>query len=377
MRTVENILVPLFAAMILLACNNQTMGRGDDVGDTVQMKYAQNICMVRYDGYTKVELANPWKEGSTLHTYILINRGAKRVHLPAGTVVEVPLQASAVSSGVHGGLICELGGLNQIRSVFEIEYYTNKDILQAYRKGRIKNLGSSLTPSIEAVIDAHPDALLLSPFENSGGYGQIENLDIPIIECADYMETSSLGRAEWMKFYGLLYGKAKEADSLFTSVEKEYNRLKALVADDGSQPTVISDLITGSTWYVPGGNSTIGKLIVDAGGRYIFSDNNKSGSLSLAPELVFDKAHEADVWFFKYTQPTDITYTALAAESPMYSQIKAFKQKLVYGCNLSYVPFYNDLPYHPERHLRELIKMFHPDALPDYQLKYYKPVADQ
>ncbi len=362
--------------MISSACGNQMSNKGANAGDTIQMKYAKNICMVRYDGYTKVELANPWKEGSILHTYILKNKGAKCAQLPAGTVVEVPLQASAVSSGVHGGLICELGALSQIRSVFEIEYYTNKDILKAYKNGTISNLGSSLTPNIESIIDAHPDALLLSPFENSGGYGQIENLDIPIIECADYMETSSLGRAEWMKFYGLLYGKAKEADSLFAAVEKEYERLKELVANVENRPSVVSELITGSTWYVPGGNSTIGRLITDAGGRYIFADNDKSGSLSLAPELVFDKAQEADVWFFKYSRPTDMTYAELAAESPMYPQMKAFKQKRVYACNLSYVPFYNDLPYHPERHLRELIRMFHPDALPGYQLKYYKLVAD-
>ena len=79
------------------------------------------------------------------------------------------------------------------------------------------------------IIDLHPDAIMLSPFENSGGYGRVEKLNIPIIECADYMETSALGRAEWMRFYGLLFGQAQKADSLFAEVEKNYNELKALV----------------------------------------------------------------------------------------------------------------------------------------------------
>ena len=343
-------------------------------GDTVRMKYAENICIVKYDGYTKVELANPWRKGSLLHTFILVDKDAERTNLPEGTVVKVPLMESAVSSGVHGSLITELGALKSIRAVFEVEYYSNKDILREYKAGRILNLGSSMTPNIEAIINAHPDALLLSPFENSG-YGQIDNLDIPIIDCADYMETSPLGRAEWMKFYGLLYGKAHEADSLFNTVEAEYTRLKEMAKTNTSHPKVVNDLITGSTWYVPGGNSTTGQLIADAGGDYIFKNEDKSGSIAMAPEAVFEKSQDADVWIFKYTQPTDKTYDQLAAESPMYCQIKAFKDKNVFGCNLSYVPFYNDLPFHPDRHLKELIKMFCPKSLPDYQLKYYKPVG--
>lgn len=364
----------ILALTLLCSCGGNTRQQSSMAGDTVRMKYAENICIVKYDGYTKVELANPWRKGSLLHTFILVDKDAEKTHLPEGTVVEVPLMKSAVSSGVHGSLITELGALKSIRAVFEVEYYSNKDILREYKAGRILNLGSSMTPNIEAIIDAHPDALLLSPFENSG-YGQIDNLDIPIIDCADYMETSPLGRAEWMKFYGLLYGKAHKADSLFNTVEAEYIRLKEMAKTNTSHPKVVNDLITGSTWYVPGGNSTTGQLIADAGGDYIFKNEDKSGSIAMAPEAVFEKSQDADVWIFKYTQPTDKTYDQLAAESPMYSQIKAFKNKNVFGCNLSYVPFYNDLPFHPDRHLKELIKMFCPKSLPDYQLKYYKPVG--
>ena len=82
-----------------------------------------------------------------------------------------------------------------------------------------------MNPDMERIIDLHPDAILLSPFENSGGYGRIEKLNIPIIECADYMETSALGRAEWMRFYGLLFGAAPQADSLFAEVDSCYSDL--------------------------------------------------------------------------------------------------------------------------------------------------------
>ncbi len=367
-----------FGIVLFLSCHQGKVTDSAQNGDTVAMKYAENICIVHYEGYTRVDLANPWKKGEILHTYILIPSHESfplEGRQEGATYITIPLARSAVYSGVHGSIIDELGAADRIRAVCEVEYFTNEHILSAYRAGRITNLGNSLAPDIEALIDIHPDAILLSPFENSGGYGLIETVDIPIVECADYMETSPLGRAEWMKFYGLLYGRAAEADSLFHEVETAYNTLKALATPAKEHPRVISDLITGSTWYVPGGHSTMGRLITDAGGDYIFRDRHESGSLALSPETVFAESQDADVWFMKYTNhAADKTYRELAAESPFYPQMRAFKEKRVYGCNLSYVHFYNDLPYHPERHLKDMIRMFHPDLLPHHQLQYYKPL---
>jgi len=362
-------------SLFMVACRNpQSSIETTEAGDTLTLQYATNISIIHYPDYTKVELANPWRKGSILHTYILINDTVSTAHLPEGTVVRIPLTHSVVYSGVHGSIIDELGAHESIKAVCEIEYFTNANILKAYEEGRIVNLGNSLAPNIEALIDLSPDAILLSPFENSGGYGLVETLDIPIIECADYMETSSLGRAEWMKFYGLLYGKGKEAEALFQQVAAAYNELKEIAQTATAGPKVICDLITGSTWYVPGGNSTIGKLIADAGGDYVFHERMESGSLALSPETVFSESQHADVWFMKYTQATDKTYDDLAADSPLYQQMKAFQHQNVFGCNLSYTHFYNDLPYHPERHLKDMIKMFHPELLPRHQLKYYKPL---
>ena len=227
----------VFAIMALLtlflSCHQGKVSESTQHGDTVAMKYAENICIVHYEGYTRVDLANPWKKGEILHTYILVSshesfplEGGLEGGLGVYTTISIPLTRSAVYSGVHGSIIDELGAADQIRAVCEVEYFTNEHILEAYNAGRITNLGNSLAPNIEALIDIHPDAILLSPFENSGGYGLIETTGIPIVECADYMETSPLGRAEWMKFYGLLYGKAEEADSLFHEVETAYNDLK-------------------------------------------------------------------------------------------------------------------------------------------------------
>ena len=209
--------------------------------------------------------------------------------LPEGTLVRTPLSKAVVYSSVHCGLLNQIGALKSIGGVCDLKYIKLQEVQDGCRTGSIADVGNGMNPDIEKIIDLHPDAIMLSPFENSGGYGRVEKLNIPIIECADYMETSALGRAEWMRFYGLLFGEAQKADSLFAEVEKNYNELKALVTPLSSAPSVISELKNGSAWYVPGGKSTSARIYADAGANYVFADDEHSGSVPLAFETVFDK----------------------------------------------------------------------------------------
>ena len=106
------------------------------------------------------------------------------------------------------------------------------------------------------------------------------------------METSPLGRAEWLRFYGLLVGQEQRGDSLFAQIEKEYLALKDLAAQATSRPTVLSDLKYGSAWYIAGGQSTTGRLYADAGADYVFAELPNSGSVPMAFETVFDKGEQ-------------------------------------------------------------------------------------
>lgn len=127
-----------------------------------------------------------------------------------------------------------------------------------------------MTPTLEKIIEAKADAILISPFQNSGGYGRLGEWGKPIIEVADYMETSALGRAEWMKFYGMLFGAEHEADSIFNAMEQRYNQLKAIARKSAVRLSIIIDKVSGPVWYVPGGNSTLGRIIADANADYVF-----------------------------------------------------------------------------------------------------------
>ena len=284
--------------LLLSACNGKSKSSFDvSDGDTIDIRYAQNITITSLKDYYVATLRNPWDTTKILHRYILVDKNVDLpTNIPEGTLVRTPISKAIVYSSVHMSLFNELGAFNSIAGVSDLKYINLENIKEACKKGTIINIGDGMSPDIEKIIDLNPDALLLSPFENSGGYGKVEKLGIPIIECADYMETSALGRAEWMKFYGLLTGKLAQADSIFTLVEQRYQSLSNKALKTKYKPTVFTELKSSSTWYVPGGNSTMAKILYDAGANYIFSNNNSSGSVPLSFESVFEKGEKADFW---------------------------------------------------------------------------------
>lgn len=368
----------IFLLTLLSACGGRSKTSSVPTAEKeIPLHYAENLKLSQAEDYTIARLRNPWNTTKILHTYLLIDKDKPLPeNLPEGTIVRTPLGKAIVYSSVHCGLLKQIGALQSIGGICDLKYIKLPEIQEGCRNGSITDVGNGMNPDIEKIIDLHPDAIMLSPFENSGGYGRMEKLNIPIIECADYMETSALGRAEWMRFYGLLFGRTQKADSLFAEVENNYNELKALVAPLSSAPSVISELKNGSAWYVPGGQSTSARIYADAGANYVFADDEHSGSVPLAFETVFDKGQDADFWLIKYNQAVDKTYSELKSDYAPYTGFRAFQERNIYGCNTGKVPFYEDSPFHPDRLLKDLIKIFHPALLEGYELKYFTKLAD-
>ena len=365
----------LFLLLLLLCvgCKTKDRSQSDKSGATVAMRYAEQIQIDSCDGYWSVRVRNPWDTAKILHTYILVEQGRELPdNLPSGTLVRTPLRKSLIYSSVHCSLLVELDALDCIGGVCDLQYIYHPAVRTRCAEGRIVDAGNAISPDLEKVIDLHPDAVLLSPFENSGGYGRIEKLGIPIIECADYMETSPLGRAEWMRFFGLLFGRKQQADSLFAEVEKRYASLKSLVDTVSVRPTVLSELRNGSAWYTPGGHSTIGRLYADAGAAYVWADDTRSGSVPLSFETVFDRGRNADFWLFKYNETVDKTLSSLRAEYAPYAGFRAFQTGRVFACNTGKVPFYEETPFRPDWLLKDLILVFHPECLPGETARYFK-----
>jgi len=363
----------VLVSLLLLSCGGRTahfMGSGD----SLKFKYATLPSVVEYDGYTVVTLNNPWKAGKELHTYVLVPRDVEvPFHLPKGTVIRTPLERVVVFTTVHSSLMMALGCIDKIAGVADLKYIKIPWVQQQAKAGKIVDCGDGMNPLIEKIIDLHPDAILLSPFENSGGYGKLEEIDIPLFECAEYMEISPLARAEWMRIYGLLFGCQEKADKLFAEVDKNYNNLKKQAQDAGVGRTVLFDKIIGnSVWYVPGGRSTMGQMIQDAGGQYLWADDNHSGSLPLPFESVLVKALDADVWMLRYDSDKPMKLQQLLAEQEGYSQFEAYQTGEVYGCNVRTSLFYEEAPFRPDRLLSDFIQIMHPGIKPATPLKYYQ-----
>ena len=412
MRT-RYLLWALLALAITSCQGGKTVAGDGDGGDTVKMKYAQLLTIVKHGGecgehngeyaeyngkYAEVTIANPWKEGTLLHRYILVPKGEEgnktvarlAMQRSAGArcvtdTVRTPVENSAVFTSPHCQLLYELGCGQAIRGVCDLDYINIPDVKKrAASAGNhgsssaIADCGSSMAPDIERIIALKPETILVSPFENSGGYGKLDKLHIPLIEVADYMETSPLGRAEWMKFYGMLFEKSdakdskteissskagifqSKTDSLFAKIEKEYLNLKAAARKLPAGLSVLTERKTGSVWYVPGGQSTIGILLKDANARYIFSEDQHSGSLAMSPEQILAKAKNIDVWAFKYFEGKPLSRSQLLQEYAGYKSLAAFGSSRIYQVDTSREPYFEITSFHPEVLLREFILLSHP-----------------
>lgn len=343
---------------------------------TDSVRYARGFTIQRFDDYTQVEVRDPWDSVRLLRRYLLVDRTRPLpAGLPQGTVVRVPARDVVVYTSVHAAIIDQLGEAGRIIGVCEPRYMETPVIQEGLRTGRVADLGEATAPNVERMIEIGAELVIASPFENSG-YGPVEKIGIPIIEGADYMESSPLGRTEWIRFYGLLFGQEKRADSLFRETERTYLSLKTLAADVAERPTVFSEKKYGSSWYMPAGDSYMARLYADAGADYVFKTLPGSGSTPLAFERVLEQAIHADYWLLKYNQSADLTYQGLRMEYTPYEHFDAFRDRRIYACNTGKVPYYEEFPLHPDYLLKDLIWIFHPELLPEYLPRYFRRMAE-
>ena len=179
-----------------------------------------------------------------------------------------------------------------------------------------------------------------------------------------------------MRLYGMLFGKEEVADSLFEVMHRSYMALKDSAQKASATRSIITEKLTGSTWYVAGGKSSVGQLIADANGKYAWADDKHSGSLSMTFETVLDKAGQSDVWIFNHFGSGRMTYARLASEYPGYKEMKAFKEHNTWYVDTQKVTYFEEVPFRPDFLLRDYICLLHPE-LGLGQPKYYTPVASE
>lgn len=372
---VRNLLL-LLTVVLLAACNLGTE-KLLCPGETGALRHAMLLRMDETDGVSLVEVLDPWAETRdvVLQRYLLAGAEDKipEKWTTLGAVqIQVPLERAVVMSSVHAALALEMetageGGAQMSRGIVAVAdtaYIIRQDLKAKLRSGVWADAGNSITPDPERLLALRPDALLLSPMQNAG-HGSVETIGVPIIECADYMEQTPLGRAEWMRFYARLFGCGEAGDSLFGEVERRYlaiakendtttSEVPSDSAAKASRPRLLIDMRQGASWYVPGGKSYLAAMFADAGAEYFMAADTSSGSIPLDPETVLREAADADLWLIKYGAPTPLTYATLSAADSRYEHFAPYAARNIYVCNTLATPYYEDTPFRPDRLLLNL-----------------------
>jgi iron complex transport system substrate-binding protein len=242
-------------------------------------------------------------------------------------------------------------------------------------QGKVKDLGIDKGMNIEMLYTLKPSLVMgYTMTKDLGQLKKIQELGTPVVINAEYLEKHPLGRAEWIKFMALFFGKEKEADSVFAEIEKEYLSTQQLVNEVKTKPTVLSGIVYGDAWFMPGGQNYAAKLLKDAGCEYLWASDSTSGFLQLSVESVYARAKEADLWIgvgsFKKLEE-------IKATEERYALFKPFKEQQVYSYDARKGAKggseFLELGYlRPDLILKDLVKIAHPELMPSYDLFFHK-----
>lgn len=264
----------------------------------------------------------------------------------------------------------KLGAMDRVVGITSTRFLFNKDMQRQVDEGLTRRIGIEGNFDNEVIMSINPDLMLISPFKR-GGYDAVKDIGIPLVPHLGYKEMTPLGQAEWIKFVGLLLGMEDVANREFDRIEQRYNSLKAMVGEVKYRPVVFSGELRGGVWYAVGGKSFLAQLFHDAGADYFLKDDPRSGGVTLDFETVYNQAESADYWRIANSFAGEYCYEALKAQDERYADFKAFKEKHVVYCNMREKPFYESMPAEPEVVLADMIRVFHPEILPDHEPVYY------
>ena len=338
------------------------------------IEYSKSLSIEKQNGYSVVKVSNAWPEANQNFTYILKEKnGIVPDSLQKYTTINVPLQSVVVTSTTNIPFLEMLGVEKSLVGFPHTDYVSSEKTRKLIDAGSVKNVGQNEKLNIEKLIELAPDLIVAFGVDNNNP--MIDNLQksgLKVLIQADWMEQTPLGKAEWIKLYGALFGKEKEAKTLFDNIVKEYNNALELVANKKANATILYGSIYLDKWFVPKGNSWVAQFMKDAKADYLWANVDGTGSLGLPFEKVLEKAKTANYWIV--TGPFKTT-AELANSNPHYSQFDAFKTKNIYAFESKMgatggTVFYELSPSRPDLVLKDYIKIFHPDLLPSYEFTF-------
>ena len=351
--------------------SGEQIARGKvDTVSRIHIKYAKGFWLEECEGYVVLNIKDPQESSHTHYQYALVPRGST-VQTPKDLpVVALPVRSAICMTSLQLSNFIKLGAMDRVVGITSTRFLFNKDMQRQVDEGLTRRIGIEGNFDNEVIMSINPDLMLISPFKR-GGDDAVKDIGIPLVPHLGYKEMTPLGQAEWIKFVGLLLGMEDVANREFARIEQRYNSLKAMVGEVERRPVVFSGELRGGVWYAVGGKSFLAQLFHDAGADYFLKDDPRSGGVTLDFETVYNQAEGADYWRIANSFAGEYCYDALKAQDERYADFKAFKEKHVVYCNMREKPFYESMPAEPEVVLADMIRVFHPEILPDHEPVYY------
>ena len=364
-------LITLFICLSLSCTPKSTKTENTQTSDFLKLNYAEGFAIKYFSGYKEVIVYSPWVKGSVYARYYLVKD--TKIQTPTdGTKIKIPLQTIAATSVTHFEFLSLLGEINTVTGVCSPKIIYNQEINKRLGEGKIADLGDAFSMNVEKTLQLKPGAVMMSGYNQNDPYAQrVSQAGIPVVFNNEWMETSLLARAEWIKFVGVFYDKEKRADSIFAGVDKRYNDIKAKADAVKTKPNIMAGSNFRGTWYMPAGRSFMGKLFSDAGANYYFANDTTAGSLPLNVETVLKNFSETDIWLnCNFNSITDL----VKADSK-HALFRPVKLHQVYNFNKRLLPssandFWESAVARPDLLLSDVIAILHSELLPGYKLVY-------
>ncbi|GAB1415307.1 ABC transporter substrate-binding protein [Paludibacter sp.] len=371
----KNLIIIISLIIIFSACQanrNQNLDTKNIIsGDTVNLIYAEGFEIIRHKNYKEVIVNDPWTSSQMLAKYYLVSHDS--VYVPGdGQRFVLPVKTIAATSATHFEFLSLLGVLDLVNGVCSPELIYNEHIREDINDGLIENIGDAFNINLEKTLRLNPDIVMMSGFKQDDPYAKrVMQAGINVVYNNEWMESSLLARAEWIKFVATFFDKEKEADSIFNEVNNKYLEIREMAKSAKTKPSILTGSNFRGTWYVPGGDSFMAHLFYDAGGNYFYSDDKSKGSLPLNIETVLNNFAQADVWL----NCNFSSINELVNADKKHSLFKPVKSKRVYNFNKRMLKsgandYWESAIARPDLLLRDVISVLHPELIPDYETVY-------
>ncbi|SMO43187.1 ABC transporter substrate-binding protein [Fodinibius sediminis] len=358
--------------------NYKTAGDAAAFPHKVQAEYAEGFRISYHQNYKLLEILKPFQDKVDTIRYSLVQKELEEnINVNNTYEIAIPVQSMIATSVTHIALTDMLKANDILAGVTGGEYVYNRKVRQRIRRGATADLpGGEL--NMEKVLELNPDLLMISGGQSSelDKYRVLMDAGIDLVVNAEWLETTPLGKAEWVKVLAALLNKEELANRKFEEVARRYHSLKDTVNAGGNKPLVINNMPYKGTWFVPGGGSFTARYLKDAGAAYPWSDSAESGGLRKAFEAVYEQGLKADIWL---NPGSAKTREAITARDERFRDFKPFRRGEIYhnyrrssesGAN----DYWEKGVVRPDVVLADLIKIFHPGTLPDHELYFYQQV---